>query len=121
MQLYTVSQDGTLCVWESDTELDGLRKGPKCSERKKIEEERKRREEEEESKEDEDDEIEELMGEDGQPRGEVIKGSVDAPKEVEGIKNVCYKQKSKYVLHFRVCAHFCLLEYFREYEHHIII
>lgn len=23
-QLYTVSQDGTLCVWESDTELDGL-------------------------------------------------------------------------------------------------
>lgn len=23
-QLYTVSQDGTLCVWESDTQLDGL-------------------------------------------------------------------------------------------------
>lgn len=23
-QLYTVSQDGALCVWNSDTELDGL-------------------------------------------------------------------------------------------------
>lgn len=91
-----MSQDGTLCVWESDTELDGLRKGPKYSERKKMAEERKRRAEEE-SKENEDDEIEELMGQDGQPRGEVIKGSADAPKEVEGIKNVCYKQRSKYV------------------------
>lgn len=108
MQLYTVSQDGTLCVWESDTELDGLLKGPKYSERKKMEEERKRQEEKE-SKEDEDDEIEELLGEDGQPRGEVIKGSVDAPKEVEGIRNVRYKQKSKYVLRFKICARFCFL------------
>ncbi|XP_026787994.3 PWP2 small subunit processome component [Pangasianodon hypophthalmus] len=95
LDLYTVSQDGTLCVWESDTELDGLRKGPKYSERKKMEEERKKQEEDE-SKEDEENEIEELMGEDGQPRGEVIKGSVDAPKEVDGIKNVRYKQKSKH-------------------------
>lgn len=99
--MYTVSQDGTLCVWESDTELDGLLKGPKYSERKKIEEEIKRRQEEQ-NKGDEQDEVEELMGEDGQPMGEVIKGSVDAPKEVEGIKNVRYMQKSKYVLHFRV-------------------
>lgn len=92
VQLYTVSQDGALCVWESDTELDGLRKGPKHSERKKMKEERKRKQEEESK---EDDEIEELMGEDGQPQGEVIKGSVDLPKEEEGIKNVRYKQKSK--------------------------
>uniref|UniRef100_A0A4W4GI08 Small-subunit processome Utp12 domain-containing protein n=1 Tax=Electrophorus electricus TaxID=8005 RepID=A0A4W4GI08_ELEEL len=42
LNLYTVSRDGTLCVWESDTELDGLRKGPKYSERKKMAEERKR-------------------------------------------------------------------------------
>uniref|UniRef100_A0A3B4CL73 Small-subunit processome Utp12 domain-containing protein n=1 Tax=Pygocentrus nattereri TaxID=42514 RepID=A0A3B4CL73_PYGNA len=68
LDLYTVSQDGALCVWESDTELDELRKGPKYSERKKMAEERKRREEEEA----EEDEIEEL-GEDGQRRGEVIK------------------------------------------------
>lgn len=101
MQLYTVSQDGILCAWECDTELDGLRKGPKYSERKKMEEERKRQEAEE-SKEDDGDEVEELMGEDGQPRGEVIKGSVDTPEEVEGIKIVRYKQKSKYVLNFRV-------------------
>ncbi|XP_036413031.1 PWP2 small subunit processome component [Colossoma macropomum] len=91
LDLYTVSQDGALCVWESDTELDGLRKGPKYSERKKMAEERKRQEEEEA----EEDEIEEL-GEDGERRGEVIKGSADAPTEVEGIKNVRYKQKSKH-------------------------
>ncbi|XP_017565501.1 PWP2 small subunit processome component [Pygocentrus nattereri] len=91
LDLYTVSQDGALCVWESDTELDELRKGPKYSERKKMAEERKRREEEEA----EEDEIEEL-GEDGQRRGEVIKGSAGAPEDVEGIKNVRYKQKSKH-------------------------
>uniref|UniRef100_A0AAR2KZ89 Small-subunit processome Utp12 domain-containing protein n=1 Tax=Pygocentrus nattereri TaxID=42514 RepID=A0AAR2KZ89_PYGNA len=77
LDLYTVSQDGALCVWESDTELDELRKGPKYSERKKMAEERKRREEEER-------------------RGEVIKGSAGAPEDVEGIKNVRYKQKSKH-------------------------
>ncbi|XP_066517499.1 PWP2 small subunit processome component [Hoplias malabaricus] len=94
LDLYTVSQDGTLCAWESDTELDGLRKGPRYSERKKMEEERKRRAAED-SEEEEGSEIEEL-GEDGEPRGQVIKGSTDAPKEVEGIKNVSYKQKSKH-------------------------
>uniref|UniRef100_A0A8B9HX14 PWP2 small subunit processome component n=1 Tax=Astyanax mexicanus TaxID=7994 RepID=A0A8B9HX14_ASTMX len=77
LDLYTVSQDGTLCVWESDAELEDLRKGSRYLERKKMEEERKRRAEEE-------------------PRGEVIKGSADSPQEVEGIKNVRFKQKSKH-------------------------
>ncbi|XP_076839632.1 PWP2 small subunit processome component [Brachyhypopomus gauderio] len=93
LDLYTVSRDGTLCVWESDTELDGLRKGPKYSERKKMAEERKRRTEAEV---DEEDEIVEVMGEDGEPRGEVIRGSEHAPEEVEGVRNVRYKQKSKH-------------------------
>ncbi|XP_062866597.1 PWP2 small subunit processome component [Trichomycterus rosablanca] len=95
LDLYTVSEDGTLCVWESDTELDGLRKGPKFSERQKMAKERQRREEDAAAEEDEDD-IEEVMGEDGQLKAEVIKGSLDAPKEVEGIRNVRYKQRSKH-------------------------
>uniref|UniRef100_A0A8C2GBA7 PWP2 small subunit processome component n=1 Tax=Cyprinus carpio TaxID=7962 RepID=A0A8C2GBA7_CYPCA len=78
LDMYTVSQEGTLCVWESDTELEGLRKGPKYSERKKTEEEKKKREEEEKT------------------RGDVIKGSADTPKQVEGIKNVRYSQRSKH-------------------------
>uniref|UniRef100_A0A9J7ZA71 Small-subunit processome Utp12 domain-containing protein n=1 Tax=Cyprinus carpio carpio TaxID=630221 RepID=A0A9J7ZA71_CYPCA len=61
LDMYTVSQEGTLCVWESDTELEGLRKG-----------------------------------EDGETRGDVIKGSADTPKQVEGIKNVRYSQRSKH-------------------------
>jgi len=52
--MYTVSQEGTLCVWESDTELGGLRKGPKYSERKKMWEEKKSRDEVGEEKEDDD-------------------------------------------------------------------
>ncbi|XP_026886826.2 PWP2 small subunit processome component [Electrophorus electricus] len=95
LNLYTVSRDGTLCVWESDTELDGLRKGPKYSERKKMAEERKRRAEEEAGMEEED-KIVEIMEDDGEPRGEVVRGSADTPKEVEGIRNVRYKQKSKH-------------------------
>lgn len=80
-QLYTVSQDGTLCVWESDTELDELvlkksRDKPKAP--------RQREEEEEE------DEGERMEGEDG----EVIRGKAEAPKE-KTTKNVRYKQKSK--------------------------
>ncbi len=90
--MYTVSQEGTLCVWESDTELEGLQKGPKYSERKKMEEEKKNREEGEGNKDDDDVEI---IGEDGETRGDVIKGSTDTPKQVEGIKNVCYSQRSK--------------------------
>ncbi len=92
--MYTVSQEGTLCVWESDTELEGLKKGPKYSERKKMEEEKKNREEGEGNKDDDDVEI---IGEDGETRGDVIKGSTDTPKQVEGIKNVRYSQRSKWV------------------------
>ncbi len=92
-QMYTVSQEGTLCVWESDTELEGLQKGPKYTERKKMEEEKKKREEGEGNK--DDDDVEEIIGEDGEPRGDVIKGSTDTPKQVEGIKNVRYSQRSK--------------------------
>uniref|UniRef100_A0A673IUQ0 Periodic tryptophan protein 2 homolog n=1 Tax=Sinocyclocheilus rhinocerous TaxID=307959 RepID=A0A673IUQ0_9TELE len=93
LDMYTVSQEGTLCVWESDTELEGLRKGPKYSERKKMEEEKKKREEGESN---EDDDVEDIVGEDGETRGDVIKGSADTPKQVEGIKNVCYSQRSKH-------------------------
>lgn len=77
LDLYTVSQDGTLCVWESDTELDGLvlRKTRLPAER--GEEERGEGEEEE-------------------PRGEVIRGKGERPKEKEGTKNVRYKQRSKH-------------------------
>uniref|UniRef100_A0A8B9HTP6 PWP2 small subunit processome component n=1 Tax=Astyanax mexicanus TaxID=7994 RepID=A0A8B9HTP6_ASTMX len=81
LDLYTVSQDGTLCVWESDAELEDLRKGSRYLERKKMEEERKRRAEEEAHDDNEEDcDIVEL-GEDGEPRGEVIKGSADSPQE----------------------------------------
>uniref|UniRef100_A0A674E8H2 PWP2 small subunit processome component n=1 Tax=Salmo trutta TaxID=8032 RepID=A0A674E8H2_SALTR len=77
LDLYTVSQDGTLCVWESDTELDGLvlRKTRLPAER--GEEERGEGEEEE-------------------PRGEVIRGKGERPKEKQGTKNVRYKQRSKH-------------------------
>lgn len=89
--MYTVSQDGTLCIWESDTELEGLRKGPKFSERNKVDKNK--------TKDTEDnggyDDIEDVGEEDGEMRGEVIKGSANAPKELKGIKNVCYAQISK--------------------------
>uniref|UniRef100_A0A8C1MB77 PWP2 small subunit processome component n=1 Tax=Cyprinus carpio TaxID=7962 RepID=A0A8C1MB77_CYPCA len=75
LDMYTVSQEGTLCVWESDTELEGLQYG-------------------EENK--DDDDVEEIIGEDGETRGDVIKGSADTPKQVEGIKNVRYSQRSKH-------------------------
>lgn len=80
-QLYTVSQDGTLCVWESDTELDGLvltksRDKPKPPRQGEVEEE---------------EEEERLEGEEG----EVIRGKAEAPKEKKTIKNVRYKQRSK--------------------------
>lgn len=74
-----MSQDGTLCVWESDTELDGLvlRKS-----RDKPETNLWRGDEEVE---DEEDRMEE---------GEVIRGKAEAPKEKK-TKNVRYKQISK--------------------------
>uniref|UniRef100_A0A8C1M7I4 PWP2 small subunit processome component n=1 Tax=Cyprinus carpio TaxID=7962 RepID=A0A8C1M7I4_CYPCA len=81
LDMYTVSQEGTLCVWESDTELEGLQY-------------EKKREEGEENK--DDDDVEEIIGEDGETRGDVIKGSADTPKQVEGIKNVRYSQRSKH-------------------------
>uniref|UniRef100_A0A8B9I0P3 PWP2 small subunit processome component n=1 Tax=Astyanax mexicanus TaxID=7994 RepID=A0A8B9I0P3_ASTMX len=74
LDLYTVSQDGTLCVWESDAELEDLQAHDDNEEDCDIVE----------------------LGEDGEPRGEVIKGSADSPQEVEGIKNVRFKQKSKH-------------------------
>lgn len=83
-QLYTVSQDGALCVWQSDTELDGLvlkksRDKPKPQPQLQLQ-----RDEEEEGEE------KRIEGEEG----EVIRGKTEAPKE-KTIKNVRYKQKSK--------------------------
>uniref|UniRef100_A0A669E7U7 PWP2 small subunit processome component n=1 Tax=Oreochromis niloticus TaxID=8128 RepID=A0A669E7U7_ORENI len=69
LDLYTVSQDGTLCVWESDTELDGLiLKKKEGEERDKVEGE----------------------------EGEVIRGKVETAKEREKKKNVRYKMMSKH-------------------------
>lgn len=81
LQLYTVSQDGTLCVWESDTELGGLvlkknQDKPKMNP-KQVDEE----DEEEEER---------MEGEEG----EVIRGKADAPKDKK-TKNVRYKQINK--------------------------
>lgn len=77
LDLYTVSQDGTLCVWESDTELDGLVLTKK---RQQTEEE------------DDDDEEERTEGQEG----EVIRGKAHSQKDKELTKNVRYKQASKH-------------------------
>lgn len=79
LQLYTVSQDGTLCVWESDTELDGLvlkknQDKPQMNLKQGDEEEEEERMEGEE--------------------GEVIRGKADTPKDKK-TKNVRYKQINK--------------------------
>uniref|UniRef100_A0A3B3HKU2 PWP2 small subunit processome component n=1 Tax=Oryzias latipes TaxID=8090 RepID=A0A3B3HKU2_ORYLA len=77
LDLYTVSQDGTLCVWESDTDLDGLvlkKKGADGGVRN------------------EDDEEERVEGEEG----EVIRGKADMPEDDKKIKNVRFKQASKH-------------------------
>uniref|UniRef100_A0A673A651 Periodic tryptophan protein 2 homolog n=1 Tax=Sphaeramia orbicularis TaxID=375764 RepID=A0A673A651_9TELE len=74
LDLYTVSQDGTLCVWESDTELDELTlkrnkaKPPGEGEEDEVEEERTEGQE-----------------------GEVIRGKAGTPKEKEKTKNVRFK------------------------------
>lgn len=81
-QLYTVSQDGTLCVWESDTELDGLIL-KKSQDKPKL---LRQGEEEEESE-----ERDKVEGEEG----EVIRGKVETAKEREKKKNVRYKMMSK--------------------------
>ncbi|KAM6945818.1 PWP2 small subunit processome component [Aplochiton taeniatus] len=85
LDLYTLSQDGTLCVWESDTELEGL-----VLQRRPLRTSRPAQGGEEE---------EQRGGEDGEPRGEVIKGRADAPKDTEeesSTKNVRFKQISKH-------------------------
>ncbi|XP_029941900.1 periodic tryptophan protein 2 homolog [Salarias fasciatus] len=75
LDLYTVSQDGTLCVWESDTGLDGLFLS---------------RKEQKASAQEEDEEEEEERGE-----GEVIRGKVESQKDKKE-KNVRYRQRSKH-------------------------
>lgn len=85
LDLYTVSQDGTLCVWESDTELDGLIL-KKSQDKPKIP---RQGEEEEEEEGEERDKVE---GEEG----EVIRGKVETAKEREKKKNVRYKMMSKH-------------------------
>ncbi|XP_056445500.1 PWP2 small subunit processome component [Gadus chalcogrammus] len=81
LDLYTVSQDGALCVWESDTEPSGLVLTKKVAEKE---------EEEKESSLEEGEEAEE-----GGSRAQVIRGKADSPKDSE-IKNVRYLQKSKH-------------------------
>lgn len=83
-QLYTVSQDGTLCVWESDTELDGLIL-------KKSQDKPKLPRQGEEEEEEESEERDKVEGEEG----EVIRGKVETAKEREKKKNVRYKMMSK--------------------------
>uniref|UniRef100_A0A3P9I1R8 PWP2 small subunit processome component n=1 Tax=Oryzias latipes TaxID=8090 RepID=A0A3P9I1R8_ORYLA len=77
LDLYTVSQDGTLCVWESDTDLDGLVLKKKCADG---------------GVRNEDDEEERMEGEEG----EVIRGKADVPEDDKKIKNVRFKQASKH-------------------------
>ncbi|KAF3857521.1 hypothetical protein F7725_009380 [Dissostichus mawsoni] len=84
LDLYTVSQDGTLCVWESDTELDGLvltKKQDKPKPPKEGEEE-----------EDDDEEEDRVEGQEG----EVIRGKAEAPKDKGETKNVRFRQMSKH-------------------------
>uniref|UniRef100_A0A3Q3VL60 Small-subunit processome Utp12 domain-containing protein n=1 Tax=Mola mola TaxID=94237 RepID=A0A3Q3VL60_MOLML len=80
-QLYTVSQDGTLCVWESDTEPNGL-----VLKRNWAEPETKPRLGEQEEEEEE---------EQGSGEGEVIRGKPEAPSEKK-TRNVRYKQISRH-------------------------
>lgn len=76
-QLYTLSQDGVLCVWNSDTELDGLvlkrKAGSTVKQEVDLEEEEKE-------------------GEQG--LGEVIRGKVGGPQDGKS-KNVRYRLATK--------------------------
>ncbi|XP_004562678.3 PWP2 small subunit processome component [Maylandia zebra] len=85
LDLYTVSQDGTLCVWESNTELDGLIL-------KKSQDKPKLPRQGEEEEEEESEERDKVEGEEG----EVIRGKVETAKEREKKKNVRYKMMSKH-------------------------
>lgn len=80
IQLYTVSQDGTLCVWESDTEPSGL-----------VLKKSKTKPSRQGEGEGEDDEEGRVEGEEG----EVIRGKAETPKETGKTKNVRYKLSSK--------------------------
>uniref|UniRef100_A0A8C6SFH2 PWP2 small subunit processome component n=1 Tax=Neogobius melanostomus TaxID=47308 RepID=A0A8C6SFH2_9GOBI len=75
LDLYTVSQDGSLCVWESDTEPQGLVLTKKRLQAEDREEDEERTEGQE---------------------GEVIRGKVLSQKDRELTKNVRYKQASKH-------------------------
>lgn len=80
IQLYTLSQDGTLCIWESNTKLDGLIR------QKEMDKPKPRGQEEEE--EEEEDMVE-------NKEGEVIRGKAETPKRKDETKKVRYKQRSK--------------------------
>nr|XP_040037012.1 PWP2 small subunit processome component [Gasterosteus aculeatus aculeatus] len=80
LDLYTVSQDGTLCVWESDAELQDL----------VLKKDRDKRKPPSQGEEDEEEE------EGDKAEGEVIRGKAEAPKEKDGRKNVRYQQISKH-------------------------
>ncbi|XP_040037012.2 PWP2 small subunit processome component isoform X1 [Gasterosteus aculeatus] len=80
LDLYTVSQDGTLCVWESDAELEDL----------VLKKDRDKRKPPSQGEEDEEEE------EGDKAEGEVIRGKAEAPKEKDGRKNVRYQQISKH-------------------------
>ncbi|MED6249475.1 U3 snoRNP protein [Ataeniobius toweri] len=82
LDLYTVSQDGALCVWESDTELDGLVL------KKSLDKPEPVRQEGGEEEEDED----RAEGEEV----EVIRGKAELPKDKNKVKNVRYKHRSKH-------------------------
>lgn len=76
-QLYTLSQDGVLCVWNSDTELDGLVLKRKTNSTAKQEMDQAEEEE---------------KGEEGQE--EVIRGKVGGHQD-EKSKNVRYRLVTK--------------------------
>lgn len=80
LDLYTVSRDGTLCVWESDTEPVGLVL------------QRRWYKEQSQTEEDAEEEEQRLEGQEG----EVIMGKADTPKDKGKTKNVRYKQRSKH-------------------------
>ncbi|XP_061910663.1 PWP2 small subunit processome component [Entelurus aequoreus] len=80
LDLYTVSQDGTLCVWESDTELDGLVL-TKRTDKTKMPSQGDDQEEEEEEEAQE---------------GQIIRGKPQNFKNKEKTKNVRYKQMGKH-------------------------
>ncbi|XP_036401269.1 PWP2 small subunit processome component [Megalops cyprinoides] len=89
LDLYTVSRDGTLCVWECDTELDGLvPRGPK--------EQSKAQERGPQTEDGEEEEEERGAGEEGEPQGEVIRGKPDENKQQEGTKIVRYRRRGKH-------------------------